>query len=174
MWFKIKTYLEFLFRSFHLHGIHSPFVFQLQQECFTGKKEKMLSRLVDHLKIETILFFGKSAEKDIFKTSKTIIADTTDAQQLDGLFLKKNQQFDLIYFPFQAENLFVLFQKTLPLAHNDSVFVFEKPHRSKEMEQIWKDVQQTEKVRVSIDTFYFGFVFLRKEQAKEDFVVRVN
>ncbi|HET8810262.1 MAG TPA: hypothetical protein VFM65_08365 [Flavobacteriaceae bacterium] len=173
MWFKIKTYLLFLLRSFHLHGIHSPFVFQLQQTCFKGKKEKMLLRLVEYLKIETILLFGKSAENEIFKTSKTVITDPADVQQIN-LFLKNNQQFDLVYFPAQTENLFVLFQKTLPLAHNDSVFVFEKPHRSKEMEQIWKSVQQTQKVRVSIDAFYFGFVFFRKEQAKEDFVVRLN
>lgn len=172
MWFKIKTYLTFLFRSFHLHGIHSPFVFRLQQACFSGKKEEILLKLVDYLKIETILVFEKFTEKDIFKTSKTIIADPADAQQLD-LFSKENRKFDLVYFPAPTENLFALFQKALPLAHNDTVFVFEKPHRSKEREQIWERTKHHEKVRVSIDTFHFGLVFFREEQVKEDFRIQL-
>ncbi|WP_115461540.1 O-methyltransferase [Winogradskyella aurantiaca] len=30
---KVSSYLKFLLDSYHLHGIHSPFVYQLEQQC---------------------------------------------------------------------------------------------------------------------------------------------
>ena len=164
-----KAYLKFWFRSFHLHGVHSPFVFQLQQAC-SGQN---FSFLIDYLKIETILIFGKTIENDAFKNRKIQIINPDDSGKLD-VFLSKSTTFDLVYFPFSTENICSLFQKSLPLAQNNSVFIFEKIHYSQETEHVWKKIKQSKKVRVSIDTFQYGFVFFRKEQAKEDFVVRLG
>ncbi|HET8839666.1 MAG TPA: hypothetical protein VFM82_11800 [Flavobacteriaceae bacterium] len=172
MFFRTKTYLKFLWQSFHLHGIHSPFVFQLSQECFKNK-DKVFPCLTEHLKIDSVLFFGNSSEP-IFKNTEITVLNPMDIPNLN-LILEENRRFDLVYFPVQIEkNLIPLFKKVLPVAHNDSIFVFENPHRSKDRGKNWDRIKQEEKVRVSIDTFHFGLLFFRKEQVKEDFFVRVG
>ncbi|TDA94761.1 class I SAM-dependent methyltransferase, partial [Halomonas marinisediminis] len=44
---------------------------------------------------------------------------------------------------------------------------------SKGMQEAWTHIKKHPKVTVSIDTFYWGIVFFRKEQEKEDFVIRL-
>jgi len=61
----------------------------------------------------------------------------------------------------------------LPLTHNNSIFIFDDIYWSQEMQKAWKEIQQHPEVRVTIDTFYWGLVFFRKEQAKEHFKIRV-
>ncbi len=58
-------------------------------------------------------------------------------------------------------------------AQNDSVFIFDDIHWSKEMTQAWEEIKQHHKVTVTIDTFFWGFVFFRKEQVKEHFTIRL-
>jgi len=82
---------------------------------------------------------------------------------------------DLIYFDgnHQKEASLHYFEKLLPLAHNDSVFIFDDIHWSREMEEAWEHIKAHPRVRVSIDTFYWGLVFFRKEQEKEHFTIRL-
>ena len=64
------------------------------------------------------------------------------------------------------------FEACLPHAHNDTVFVFDDIHWSKEMEQAWAAIQQHPQVTLTIDLFRLGLVFLRQEQqAKEHFTM---
>lgn len=82
---------------------------------------------------------------------------------------------DLIYFDgnHQKEPTLHYFHQLLPLAHNDSVFIFDDIHWSKAMEQAWEEIKAHPRVRVSIDSFYWGLVFFRKEQEKEHFTLRL-
>lgn len=64
------------------------------------------------------------------------------------------------------------FNQCLELATNDSVFVFDDIHWSNEMEEAWKEIKQHPKVSVTMDLFFLGLVFFRKEQVKEHFVIR--
>ena len=41
------------------------------------------------------------------------------------------------------------------------------------MSEAWEFIKTHEKVTVSIDTFFWGIVFFRKEQVKEHFTIRV-
>ena len=38
----------------------------------------------------------------------------------------------------------------------------------------WTKIKQDSRVSVTVDHFYFGLVFFRKEQKKEDFKIRVK
>lgn len=142
----------------------------------------VLLNLVDYLKIEQLLIVGSSRGQKIEKLTKkvknSIILlenEETKFSEIDVFLEQNTSRFDMVFFQnVPAEKLFSSFQKTIPLAHNDTVFIFEKIHCSEKMEQVWKKIIRTEKVRVSIDSFHFGFVFFRKEQAKEDFVVRLR
>jgi len=64
------------------------------------------------------------------------------------------------------------FSQCLQSAHNDSVFIFDDIHWSDEMEQAWEEIKSHPKVSVTIDLFFLGLIFFRKEQAKENFTIR--
>lgn len=87
----------------------------------------------------------------------------------------QQQKFDLIYFDGNHEQEATLqyFNDLLPSAHNDSVWIFDDIHWSTGMEAAWEAIKQHSKVTVTIDTFHWGLVFFRREQAKENFIVRV-
>lgn len=83
--------------------------------------------------------------------------------------------FDLIYFDGNHSKTATLeyFEQLLPTITNDSVWVFDDIHWSKDMEIAWEMIKKHPKVKVTIDTFQWGIVFFRAEQEKEHFVVRV-
>jgi predicted O-methyltransferase YrrM len=65
------------------------------------------------------------------------------------------------------------FHQFLEKAHNDTVLVFDDIHWSKEMEKAWREIQQHPSVRCTIDVFFLGFVFFRKEfKEKQHFTIR--
>jgi len=62
------------------------------------------------------------------------------------------------------------------LAHHteDSLFILDDIHWSAEMEQAWAAVQQHPAVTVTIDLFYVGLVFFRRNQPKQHFTLRFD
>ena len=65
------------------------------------------------------------------------------------------------------------FNQLLSKVNNDSIFVFDDIHWSKEMEAAWENIKKHEAVRCSIDLFFIGIVFFKKEiKEKQHFVVR--
>ena len=57
--------------------------------------------------------------------------------------------------------------------NNDSVLIFDDIYWSPAMTEAWSQIIQHPKVTVSIDTFYWGLLFFRKEQEKQHFIIRV-
>ena len=65
------------------------------------------------------------------------------------------------------------FTQLLPALHNDSILVFDDIHWSEEMEQAWRQIQHHPAVKGTIDIFFLGFVFFRKEfREKQHFTIR--
>ena len=89
--------------------------------------------------------------------------------------LKFDDGIDLVYFDgnHQKEATIKYFHHCLKFINNNSVFIFDDIHWSKEMESAWNEIKKHPKVKVTIDTFQWGIVFFRKEQEKEHFIIRV-
>ena len=64
------------------------------------------------------------------------------------------------------------FETCLAHIHNDTVFVFDDIHWSVEMEQAWDYIKAHSAVTITVDLFWVGLVFFRREQPKQDFVLR--
>ncbi|WP_243699403.1 O-methyltransferase [Natronoflexus pectinivorans] len=81
---------------------------------------------------------------------------------------------DFVYFDgnHKKEATLNYFHLCLEKINNNSIFVFDDIHWSKEMEEAWEDIIHHPKVTVSIDIFRMGLVFFRKENQKEHFKVR--
>ncbi|TDD96959.1 O-methyltransferase [Flavobacterium cellulosilyticum] len=82
--------------------------------------------------------------------------------------------YNLIYFDgnHQKQATLDYFELLLPTITNDTVWIFDDIHWSKEMEEAWEIIKTHPKVTVTIDTFQWGLVFFRREQPKEHFVIR--
>lgn len=82
---------------------------------------------------------------------------------------------DLVFFDanHRYEPTVRYFETCLPRAHNDTVFVFDDIHWSAEMEQAWMYLKAHPAVTVTVDLFWIGLVFIRREQPKQDFVLRL-
>ncbi|HTO35629.1 MAG TPA: class I SAM-dependent methyltransferase, partial [Flavobacterium sp.] len=87
----------------------------------------------------------------------------------------KQENYSLIYFDGNHSKKATLeyFELLLPAITNETVWIFDDIHWSKDMEEAWKIIKNHPKTTVTIDTFQWGMVFFRKEQAKEHFVIRV-
>tara|TARA_R110000868_G_scaffold213882_3_gene464025 strand:- start:3197 stop:3967 length:771 start_codon:yes stop_codon:yes gene_type:complete len=87
----------------------------------------------------------------------------------------KSKTYNLIFFDgnHQKKATLSYFESLLETANNDSVFIFDDIYWSKGMTEAWEAIKQHPKVTITIDTFFWGFVFFRKEQVKEHFVIRV-
>lgn len=87
----------------------------------------------------------------------------------------KAPQYDLIFIDGNHNKAATLryFKRLINKAHNDSIFIFDDIYWSKDMRDAWQEITAHPKVTVTVDTFFWGIVSFRKEQAKENFTIRV-
>jgi len=65
------------------------------------------------------------------------------------------------------------FKELLAKMNKDSILVFDDIHWSNEMEAAWEAIKNNAAVTCSIDLFFIGIVFFRKEfKEKQDFAIR--
>jgi predicted O-methyltransferase YrrM len=87
----------------------------------------------------------------------------------------ESTNYGLIYFDgnHTKEATLTYFDALLTTSTNNSVWIFDDIHWSSPMKEAWDIIKKHPKVTLTIDTFQWGFVFFRKEQEKEHFVIRV-
>lgn len=118
---------------------------------------------------------SKIAE-ELFKKNKFL-----NIKIINGNFKKtlpeitNNKKFDGIYFDGNHTKQATLnyFETCLQTVKNESFWIFDDIYWNREMKEAWLIIKNHPKVRVTVDVFYFGIVFFRKEQAKEHFKIRI-
>lgn len=110
-------------------------------------------------------------QKNNFNTIEIITGDFKETV----LKTIENKKFDSIYFDGNHTKKATLeyFINCLQTIHNNSFFIFDDIYWNQEMLEAWQEIKNHPKVTVTVDVFYFGIVFFRKEQAKEHFKIRV-
>ncbi|WP_298237016.1 class I SAM-dependent methyltransferase [uncultured Algibacter sp.] len=257
MFYQIKQYINFRFKSTNQHGVHSPFVYDLITKCFydktkyseynkileylksllknssrikvtdlgagsqvmkqqyrsisnlaknagtTNERAQLLYRLITYFKPTNILELGTSLGIATYamhlgnsKSNITTIEGCPNISEftteqfhkfklnnihlINGDFSNEikalnSSRYDFIFFDgnHQKEATLYYFESLLETANNNSVWIFDDIYWSKGMTEAWEIIKQHPKVTVTINTFYWGFVFFRKEQVKEHFTIRV-
>ncbi len=59
------------------------------------------------------------------------------------------------------------FEWCLPMVHNDSILIFDDIHWSSGMYKAWKNIQKHPAVTASMDLYFMGIVFFRKDFQEE-------
>ncbi|MEY4539919.1 MAG: hypothetical protein RLZZ306_1676 [Bacteroidota bacterium] len=105
----------------------------------------------------------KNVEIIVGNINETLPQELTKINQLDFAFFDANHRY---------EPTIKYFELCLEKATERSVFVFDDIHWSDEMHKAWQVIRNHPEVMISIDLFYVGIVFFRKNQPKQDFVLR--
>jgi predicted O-methyltransferase YrrM len=104
----------------------------------------------------------------------TVVTGNFD-ETLQPLIDNAQQSFDFVFIDgnHRKEPTLRYFEQLLAKANNDTVFVFDDIHWSAEMEEAWEQLKQHPQVTLTVDLFFIGLVFLRKEQKeREHFIIR--
>jgi len=89
-----------------------------------------------------------------------------------------NSQLSIVDFAFidgnhRKEPTLNYFHQLLNKTTESSIFIFDDIHWSEEMEEAWNEIKQHSSVTLTIDLFFIGIVFFRKEQkTNEHFIIR--
>jgi predicted O-methyltransferase YrrM len=88
--------------------------------------------------------------------------------------LSKLDKLDFAFFDgnHRKEATLNYFEQCSEKAHDNSVFVFDDIYWSAEMKEAWQEIKNNERVTVTLDLFFMGIVFFRKEQVKQHFVIK--
>lgn len=188
--FAIQSYLKFLLKSSNEHGVHSPFVFKILTKCFYAKDKKKLSNSMknygDILSLKLYKYLNASSVLEI--NSEDFIFDKKNMSatniRIDKHTLIKdintaisNKKYDFAYInttKYTSLPVEEYIQYFNTHTHNDSVVVFNNIHRTKKSYKIWREISANKNITVSIDVFYAGILFFRKEQQKEHFIIRAK
>lgn len=81
---------------------------------------------------------------------------------------------DFVYFDgnHQYGPTLAYFEKCLPFAHNDTVFVFDDIHKNAEMERAWKELSVNQNVTLSLDFYTMGVLFFRRQLSRQTICLR--
>jgi predicted O-methyltransferase YrrM len=80
---------------------------------------------------------------------------------------------DLVFFDgnHRKDATLNYFRTCLKKVNNSSIFIFDDIYWSKEMAEAWEIIKADPAVTITLDIFQMGFVFFRKEQVKQHFVL---
>ncbi len=168
---KATSYLQFLWHSTNEHGVHSPFVFDLLTKCLYLKSADLPAKSFLNNKtnnaIDKILKYLRPKNAIVCGQTNGIIEELLKLNQVQKIdVLEKNKDFDLAIFISDFD--FTIFEALTNHIQNDSFCLFISDGMNP-----WNEVKNHPKVTVSIDCFYLKLVFFRKEQLKQNFVIRL-
>ncbi|MBN2639373.1 MAG: hypothetical protein JXR65_09860 [Bacteroidales bacterium] len=88
--------------------------------------------------------------------------------------LEELKVLDMVFFDGNRryEPIVKYFNICIEKAGENSYFVFNRIHRSRDMERAWNKIKSDSRVSISLDLYNFGIVFFRTGIPKQDFVIR--
>lgn len=167
-----------------------------KQKTVSFKKSKLLYRLIQYFEPNSILAYNSPKNlTDIFMAlehhsqvssvgstakKRTILSNLKSEYAIQNLNISEqgieklpqdNQ--DFIFMDGEKEDLYNKFDSLLPFTSSHSLVIIDGIHLSSKAELAWKKIKKMNEVRLTIDLFYWGMVFFKKDQAKQHFKIRI-
>jgi hypothetical protein len=136
------------------HGVHSPFVFDFIVNVLNKSHQEIPSEF-------PVQKFGRGVNR---KCNLLL-------QRLKSYY--PHLHIHLVSQVPQAGNLFAKTEKTLDQMEGEDCCFFVGIHHSPEFENWWVEIKKNKKVTCSIDLFFVGILFFKKDfKEKLDFMIR--
>ncbi|MDR0830743.1 MAG: hypothetical protein LBN95_11635 [Prevotellaceae bacterium] len=152
------------------------------------KYYRLIFRLANYFSAKKMLIVGKNPfiEKYFLSVSKKshIVSleklenlpkenlPQTLSQNFKKLFdNEKNVPFDIIFFP--THNI-IYYEDVIksPLVSENSILIFEKFSCTKTEKAVWQKIVDDNSLKISIDIFKYGIVFIKKDFPKQHYLVK--
>lgn len=167
MFYRIITYIKFLYTSTNQYGIHSPFIYVFVTKCLYKKSEfkgtktiRTLLKCISHYQAKSVYIVSRNMHV------QNLVKSTFSHVDFN------NEPYDIIYFNWPNIGLLTKILKERAY-HNNSMILIKNIHQNPENNDIWEQFKDNKQVSVSVDMFHCGTLFFRKEQAKEHFKIRI-
>jgi predicted O-methyltransferase YrrM len=88
--------------------------------------------------------------------------------------LKKLSAVDLVFFDgnHRKDATLKYFSQCLGFASEQSIFIFDDIHWSRDMHNAWQEIKEHPEVTLTVDLFGLGIIFFRKGMLRQHFVLR--
>lgn len=135
--------------------------------AFNSKKKGEIFKINDYLALKTN---RDNLVQTGFNELSAIYEELSDT-----LFASEKKPFCLIFLneDHLEQGLKEVLEVALDSFSTQSLLIIEGINQSKENEALWKEIKNLNQVRVTVDLFFWGIIFLRKGQAKQHFKIRV-
>ncbi|WP_396638378.1 hypothetical protein [Maribacter sp. R77961] len=157
--------IKFLLSATNQHGVHSPFIYQFVTKGLYRKGTKNYSK-TENVLFKCIAYFNYTQIDLVNDSNELKIKLNTIFQGLNY----NNIPFDLIYADITSKPFKSIATQNI---HNSSMLLLESIYKNKQQTKRWEAIKKLEKVTVTVDLYYCGIVFFRREQAKEHFKIRI-
>lgn len=167
----IFDYLQFWFAANNEHGIHSPFVFNLLTRGLyhsdrrwkgQSRKQQFIDRLIAYFEPQRIAVLDKQALQ---------VRTTQEIVEFD---CESTIPYDCLIFNGTTASNWPSIATVIPHLHNDSLWIIDRRSKEASIEKYWQEVVASEEMIVTLDFYYFGVAFKRKEQLKQHFKLRLQ
>lgn len=181
------AYLKFWWTSTNQHGVHSPFVYKLITLCFYNKnscdidkkisnpKARLLYRLITYFKFDHIIS-NKSMDKaflDVLNSCESSTIVNTINEGHYKILAQNSSNLLFLDAPSIDNEQQQEIESHLDLFSNNTLILLKNIRANSKTYKLWCKFAANPTISVSIDTYYWGLLFVRKEQQKEHFYIRV-
>ena len=183
--------IKYTWKAKGRHGIHSPFVYDLLDNCFkipvsrdkiNGISTKIkvhamtlrcLMQLTKHLKFSTLLTETR-LQTDIegLANELNIPYDVQDLSFFDQLQKEKHASIILLTSKTSYEDILKKVNEFLPCLDENSIILIDGIRANDLAYSEWKQLKEKTEFHFSADVFHFGILAKRSFQEKEQFILR--
>ncbi len=153
-------------KSTNQHGVHSPFVYDYVTKCLYSKPKRSKSKTEDVL-LKSVSFF--------YREGFSVLANKGFKKIMNSNLpypVNERAPFDFVYFENPDYNSVLSTIQNDKISNNGMVLV-NSIHQNALNQNNWEKLIALKEITVSIDMYHLGILFIRKEQEKEHFTIRI-
>ncbi len=165
--------------------LHSPFVFSLYNNCM--KQNALRNRFATKVYPKWFQVIAASIRYFNYTIGYAFGFDKEEMQQLhpngkisDGKQINHTDDSFVNYLDYLiircSQNItdpYPLFKQYLSSMKNESMVAISGIYNTRKTKNGWNQIKEIAEVKVTVDLFFVGLVFFRKEQRKQHFALRL-